>query len=188
MGHFARGSNNGHAVLRHGFYYATAALAAVADRVKPVQARVFEPGGVQMSAFVLGLKEIQGLFSGETAAAHRVVLQDKVHKGLADDHAYLGWLAWVGTGMPASAFVYGHIGGALEYQVTSHWIGNNLLQVLQGNFPVQSNNCPRLFAGEHLSMIVIGQPLAVFRPKPRKDMVDQKIDILIGPAAIYVSV
>ena len=93
-----------------------------------------------MAAFVLGLQEIKGLFPGESAATLRVVLQHEINKGLADDHAHLGWLAGFGTGMAASTFIYGHIRRSFKEKVTSHGIRNNLLQVLQGNFLVQRNN------------------------------------------------
>jgi hypothetical protein len=140
-----------------------------------------------VAAFTLGLKEIQGFRLGDPTAALWVVLQGEIHKWLADDHAYLGRLAGIATDMAASTFIYGYFRRALEYQITSHRIRNNLLQVLQGDFFVQSNNCPSMFLREHLSVVVVGKSLPLFRPQARNDMLIENFNILIGPAPVYIS-
>jgi hypothetical protein len=143
---------------------------------------------VQVATFTLGLQEIKGFRLGEPAAALWVVLQDEIHKGLTNGHAHLGRLAGIGTGMAASAFICGHIRRTLEYQITGRGIRNDLLQVLQGDFFVQGNNCPGMLLREHLSVVVFGKPFAQARPQMRNDIVSENFNILIAPAAVYISV
>ena len=96
-------------MLHHRLNVSAAALAAVTQDIEAVRTDVSEPGGVEMSAFVLRSQEFHGLSLCQAAAALGVVLQGKINKRLTHHHTHLRWLARMGAGVAAAALVGRHI-------------------------------------------------------------------------------
>lgn len=137
---------------------------------------------------MLCLEEFKGLCLSESAAGLGVVLQDEIHEGLADDHAHLGWLAGVFPSVATGTFENSHIRRPLEYQIPSHGIRDDLLQVSQRNLLVKGDDGLGLLLRKHLAVIVVGPPPSPSRPYARKDVVDGQINVLVGPASIDIYV
>jgi len=108
-----------------------------------------------MSSFMLSLKEFKSFRLSEAAAAIWVVLNDKINKRLANDHAYLNWLTWFFAYLAATALENGHIRRSFEHQIPGKWIRYNLLNVLERDIVVMGDDCSGKFWRENFAMIVI---------------------------------
>lgn len=187
-GDVARGSHHGDAVAGHGLDAAATALAAVADGVEAVLHRVLEPGRVQVPALVLGAQKVQSLSLGQASAAARIVFQDEVHAGLAHHHAHLGGMAGRGAGVPAGALVGRDVRRPLEHQVARRGVGDDLFEVAQRDVLRVGDDGFCLVVRQDLAVIVVGEPLPATRFEARNKAMDEHIDVLICPAAVYVTV
>ncbi len=85
-----------------------------------------------MPTFVFGSQELQGLGLRGPPTALWIVFQDEIHEGLADEHAHLGRLAGVGTGVAATAFINSHIRRPLKHQILSHGIKDDCSRSRRG--------------------------------------------------------
>jgi hypothetical protein len=94
---------------------------------------------MQMSMFMFRSKELKSLCLSESTAALRMVFHNEIHKGLADDHAHLDWLAGVIPNLTATALENGYIRRPIEHQITSHGVRDDLLQVSQGDILINGD-------------------------------------------------
>jgi len=112
-----------------------------------------------MSSFVLSLKELKSLRLSEAAAAIGMVVNDEIHKRLANDHAHLNGLAGVFPNLTATALENGHIRWPFQHQVPGKWIRDNLFYALERNIVVMGDDRLGKFRCEYFSVIMTGQPL-----------------------------
>jgi len=141
-----------------------------------------------MPTLMLCLKEFKGLFLSKAAAGLGVVLQDEIHEGLTYDHTHLDRLAGVIPNLAATALENSHIRWPLEHQIPSHRVRDDLLQVLKGNFFINSDDSLGLLLGEYLAVIAVGPPLLSPGSQSREDIVDEQVKIFLDPAAIDICV
>jgi len=166
---------------------AAAAFAAVADGVEAVHHGVFEPGRMDVAAFVLGLEELEGFGPGEAAAAFGMMLEDEVYEGLADDHADLGGGARVGAEGAAGAFVGGQSKRRTEDDVAGDGVGDHLLEVCEGDVFVQVYNGGGMLGGEDLAVVMVGDVLLPAFGE-EGDELAHELKVLLRPAAVDVVV
>jgi len=137
----------------HGLDAPATALAAVADGIEAVHQRVLEQRRVHMPAGMLLVQQAERLGAGQLAAFGRMVLQHELGIRFPDEHADLSGLAGVGAGMPARAFKRDNPLRSLQDKAPGTFVRNDLLQVLQGNVPVDGDDLLRLLPGEDLAVI-----------------------------------
>ena len=140
-----------------------------------------------MSSFVLSLEELKSLRLSKASAAIRVVVNDEIHKRLANNHTHLNGLAGVFPNLTATALENGHFGWPFQHQVPGEWIRDNLFYVLERNIVVMGDYRLGKFRCEYFAVIMTGQPLSSSGPQTRNNMVDEYIDVLLDPAAIDIS-
>ena len=90
--------------------------------------------------------------------------------------------------MTAAAFNNGHIGRSLKHDISRHGIRDDLLQVPEGDLPVDGDDGLRLVMREHLAVIAVGNPFSAPRTETGIDVIDEQVDILSVPAAVDISV
>jgi len=140
-----------------------------------------------MSSFVLSLKKLKSLCLGEASAAIGMVVNDEIHKRLANNHTYLNGLAGVFPNLTATALENGYFRWPFQHQVPGEWIRDNLFYVLERNVVVMSDDRFCEFWCKHFSVIMTGQPLLSSGSQTRDNMVDEYIDVFLYPTAIDIS-
>jgi hypothetical protein len=96
-------------MLDHCLDSAAAALAAVADGIESVEHGIFEPGRMQVPAFMFSPQQFQCFCLGESPGSGWMVLQNKVYRNIGVDwiHVVRRWRAvcrayldlWSGSGI-----------------------------------------------------------------------------------------
>ena len=83
-----------------------------------------------MSSFMLSLKELKSLRLSKASAAIGMVVNDEIHKRLANNHTHLNGLAGVFPNLTATALENGHFRWPFQNQVPGEWIRDDLFYAL----------------------------------------------------------
>jgi hypothetical protein len=133
----------------------TATETTITNGIETPKHCVFEESVVDMSTIILFAQDIHSLRRGNPARSLRVVLGYEASKWFTYDQTNIDWLARIGSRRAARALQDNNMIGILQHNITRLGIGNDLLQIGNGDIPIDRNQPFGCFKRHNLSMIGI---------------------------------